>query len=95
MVDLYVYYKVRAEDAAALAPRVRAMQAQLASQGIASQLKQRPQARDGLQTWMEVYPCAPDGIEALVEEAARAAGLAEHLQGPRRSEIFTDLAPCV
>jgi hypothetical protein len=95
MIDLYVYYKVRLEDAASLAPRVRAMQAALASNGIAAQLKRRPDTRDGLQTWMEVYPCARDGIEALVEQAAREAGLAEYLQGPRRSEIFTDLTPCV
>ncbi|QOY92458.1 DUF4936 family protein [Massilia sp. UMI-21] len=88
MIDLYVYYKVRDGDAAHLAARVRAMQAQLR---LPAQLKRRPEAREGLQTWMEVYPSVPDGFERLVEQAALEAGLAEHIAGPRRSEVFTDL----
>ncbi len=95
MIDLYVYYKVRIDDAALLAPRVRAMQAQLAgADGLrheSAQLKCRPQAHDGLQTWMEVYPGAADDFEAVVAAAARAAGLEAFIQGPRRSEVFTDL----
>ncbi|SFD40734.1 DUF4936 family protein [Massilia yuzhufengensis] len=91
MTDLYVYYKLRSGDAAALAPRVRAMQAQL---GAACQLKQRPEARDGLLTWMEVYPSVPGGFDARLEQAALNAGLAAFIQGPRRLEIFTDLTPC-
>lgn len=91
MIDLYVYYKVREIDAASLAPRVRAMQAQL---GSPAQLKRRPEAREGLQTWMEVYPSVPDGFDAAVEQAAVDAGLQQFTQGPRRSEIFTDLSLC-
>ncbi len=91
MIDLYVYYKVREMDAASLAPRVRAMQLEL---GSPAQLKRRPEARDGLQTWMEVYPCAASGFDIAVERAALEAGLLELIQGPRRSEIFTDLTPC-
>lgn len=98
MIDLYVYYKVRDGDAASLAPRVRAMQSALASSAIAPQLKRRPQAHGGLQTWMEVYPSVPDGFAAIVEQAARDAGLAASIEGPRRSEVFTDLntdpSPC-
>jgi hypothetical protein len=89
MIDLYVYYKVREEDAASLAPRVRAMQAQLGATG---QLKRRPESRDGLQTWMEVYPDAPAGFDAIVDRAAQAAGLDAFTQGPRRSEVFTELS---
>ncbi|MFC0251898.1 DUF4936 family protein [Massilia consociata] len=96
MIDLYVYYKVREEDAARLAPRVHAMQARLAAAGsaAAAQLKRRPEARDGLQTWMEVYPAASEGFGEVLEAAAREAGLAEFIQGPRRSEVFTDFTPC-
>lgn len=103
MIDLYVYYKVREADAAALAPRVRAMQARLGRNGAASQpafqpnhqlnyqLKCRPETRDGLQTWMEVYPACDAGFAAAVEAAAQDAGLADFIQGPRRSEVFVDL----
>jgi len=94
MIDLYVYYKVRTLDAAALAPRVRAMQAALAvSQRVSVQLKCRPETRDGLQTWMEVYPGVPEAFAGLLEGAAAAAGLDALVQGPRRAEVFVDLMP--
>lgn len=91
MVDLYVYYKVREQDAARLEPLVRAMQARL---GHAAQLKRRPLAADGLQTWMEVYPAADAAFSGALERAAREAGLESLIQGPRRAEVFMDLTPC-
>ena len=94
MIDLYVYYKVRELDAAALAPRVRAMQAALATRhGAANQLKRRPASQDGLQTWMEVYPGVPDGFADALAHAAADAGLGTLTSGPRRSEVFVDLTP--
>jgi len=94
MMDLYVYYKVRELDAAALAPRVRAMQAALAaSHGVAKQLKRRPEARDGMQTWMEVYPGVPDAFADALERAATQAGVDALIAGPRRAEVFVDLTP--
>jgi len=99
MADLYVYYKVRSEDAAALAPRVRALQTEVAATlGVAGQLKRRPEARDGLQTWMEVYPAAPDGFAGHLDAAVVRAGLADTIVGGRHTEAFVDLAgetaPC-
>ena len=95
MIDLYVYYKVREADAPALAPRVRALQAQVAQQhGVFPQLKRRPEARDGLQTWMEVYPCVAADFPARLDAAAHSADLAGLIDGPRRAEIFTDFSPC-
>jgi len=91
MIDLYVYYKVRDSEAAALAPRVRAMQAGLAGAALNPQLKCRLDAPEGLQTWMEVYPSVPDDFAAIVDQAAREAGLDTSIEGPRRSEVFTDL----
>lgn len=95
MIDLYVYYKVREIDAAALAPRVHAMQAALvARHGVSVQLKRRPGARDGQQTWMEVYPGVADDFEALLQAAADEFGL-DAFAGPRRAEVFMDLPlPC-
>jgi hypothetical protein len=91
MMDLYVYYKVRESDAAALAPRVRAMQAALAREGFAVQLKRRPESKDGMQTWMEVYPGVDRAFEARVDDAAAQAGLSGLIDGPRRAEVFVDL----
>jgi hypothetical protein len=93
-MDLYVYYKVSDEHAAALLPRVRAMQAALTLRHrVAGQLKRRPQAKDGLQTWMEVYPAVAGDFEAALGEAAREADLAT-LAGPRHTEVFMDLMTC-
>ena len=91
MIDLYVYYKVRELDAAALAPRVRALQAQV---GVPAQLKRRPDVSSGLQTWMEVYPGVDDGFPARLDAAARAAAVDGLIDGPRRAEIFMDLPTC-
>lgn len=94
MPDFYVYYKVAARDAAVLAPLVHAMQRRLAHEaGVQVQLKRRPGDQDGLQTWMEVYPGVGDGFGAVLAQAVDAAGIAPHLAGPRRLELFTDL-PC-
>jgi hypothetical protein len=93
-MDLYVYYKVSDEHAAALLPRVQAMQAALTVRHrVAGQLKRRPQAKDGLQTWMEVYPAVAGDFEAALGEAAREADLAA-LAGPRHTEVFMDLMTC-
>ena len=95
MIDLYVYYKVREQDAAALEPRIRALQAALAhAHGVAPQLKRRPGMRDGLQTWMEVYPATTDAFGAALDAAAQQAGLDGLIAGPRRAEVFMDLTPC-
>ncbi|MDN4038565.1 DUF4936 family protein [Massilia sp. YIM B02443] len=95
MIDLYVYYKVRGVDAARLAPLVRAMQERLATQqGVRGQLKRRPEEKDGLQTWMEIYPGVADGFAEVVASAAANAGFDGLIEGPRRAEIFTDLPPC-
>ena len=92
MIDLYVYYKVRTEDAARLEPLVRGLQARIASRG--AQLKRRPGNRDGLQTWMEVYPEVPDAFPAILEAAAAGAGFDALIVGPRRAEVFVELTPC-
>jgi hypothetical protein len=95
MIDLYVYYKVREEDAAKLEPRVRAMQAALAADhGVTAQLKRRPDARDGMQTWMEIYPATTEAFGAALAHAAGQAGLDALIAGPRRAEVFMDLNPC-
>lgn len=90
MFDLYVYYKVPEAQAAQLEPLVRAMQAGLAQDGIAGQLLRRPESKNGLQTWMEVYPRADERLAALVEERAAASGMAALIDGPRRAEVFVE-----
>lgn len=95
MIDLYIYYQVEDANAAPLQAQVAAMQrALLASHGVAGQLKRRPDAKDGVQTWMEVYPRVPADFPAIVDAAARHAGLLALSDSARHAEIFMDLIPC-
>ena len=95
MRDLYIYYQVKEEHAQALEARVRAMQGKLAaSSGVSPQLKRRPEARDGLQTWMEIYPVVGEGFAGQLDAAAEAAGLLALTAGARHLEAFTDLPLC-
>jgi hypothetical protein len=95
-MDLYVYYKVQAAQAAGLQGAVIAMQSALAAaHGVAPQLKRRPEPPGGVQTWMEVYPAvAGDAFPAALDAAVAEAGLARWIAGPRHVEIFEDLPPC-
>jgi hypothetical protein len=95
-MDLYIYYQVKDADAAPLRAAVVAMQASLAQHfGVACQLKRRPEAKDGKQTWMEVYVATPDAFTAALDNAAEQAGLSAWTAGPRHTEVFTDLVSCV
>ncbi|NVM79452.1 hypothetical protein FHW83_005293 [Duganella sp. SG902] len=94
-MDLYIYYKVKDADAASLQAAVAAMQATLARRhGVAGQLKRRPEARDGVQTWMEVYQATPEGFAAELEHAIHEAGVLSWIAGLRHTEIFMDVVPC-
>ena len=93
MVDLYVYYKVRDEDADQLAPLVCALQTRLIQPGHARLLR-RPESKDGLQTWMEVYPDVPTSFAIDLEKAVAGAGLEGLVQGPRHVEVFSEIPPC-
>lgn len=90
MRDLYIYYRVRDDHAAQLALCVRAMQQQLATGNV----KRRPAAVDGQQTWMEIYTDTGPGFETVLEAAVAAAGLQQWTDGPRHTEIFMDLELC-
>ena len=91
MADLYIYYRVRDDHAALLSPRMRAMQALL---GVEGHVRRRPQSVDGMQTWMEIYLSVSDGFQARLDEAVQRAALAGFIDGPRHTEVFTELPPC-
>lgn len=95
MKDLYIYYQVKEEHAQALEARVRSLQAKLsADSGVSPQLKRRPESRDGLQTWMEIYPVVGEGFAEQLAAAADEAGLLSLTAGGRHVETFMDLPPC-
>jgi hypothetical protein len=94
-MDLYIYYQVKEADTASLQEAVVSMQAGLAQRhGVACQLKRRPETKDGMQTWMEVYAATPADFAAALASAAEQAGLSAWTAGPRHTEVFTDLVSC-
>ena len=95
-MDIYLYYTVRELDAAATHTRVTALQHRLGKQyDIKPAVRRRPETRDGLQTWMEIYPDVPIGFDSVIEQAAREEGLSELATNGRHVEVFIALPPCV
>jgi hypothetical protein len=89
MTSLYIYYRVRAENAARLGPMVRAMQAGFGT----GTVMRRPGEKDGLQTWMEVYPDAGSDFAAQLDASVAESGMLALIEGPRHTEAFVEL-PC-
>ncbi len=95
MNDLYIYYQVPDVHAQSLAPRILAMQARLAElHAVSGQLKRRPDSKDGMQTWMEIYPATHPGFDAALAFAVQDAAVSDLIHGPRHTEVFSDISTC-
>ena len=100
MRELFVYYRVRAEDAEAALVLVHGLQAHLMAThpGLAARLLRRPEEAGGMQTWMETYAIdprhAPGGISDELQAAieTESAALLPLLDGPRHTEVFVACA---
>lgn len=96
MRELFVYYRVRADDAEAAMVLVRGLQVRVIAQypGLSARVLRRPDETDGLQTWMEAYAAdprhAPGGVSEAMQAAieTQAAALLPLLAGPRHAELF-------
>ena len=94
-MDLYIYYRVRSEHAAALQAQASSMQEHLRRDyGIVTKLKRRPEEKDGKQTWMEIYQSVPDDFDVILERAVTQAGLTALIDGQRNTEYFLDVSTC-
>jgi len=100
MRELYIYYRVRLDAAAAALPAAQAMQARLRAQhpGLAARLLRRPNDPGRPPTWMEIYTYqrdgAPPGVTRAMEAdiaVAAASALATFVDGERHTEVFV---PC-
>lgn len=94
-MDLYIYYRARCENAQLLQARVRALQTSISEEyGIVTELKRRPEEKDGRHTWMEVYRAVPQEFAAALERSVAQARLGDVIDGPRHTEIFLDYTTC-
>ena len=92
---LFIYYRVATGQAQPARRAVKAMQAGLCDHHaeLKAQLMRRPEEKDGMQTWMELYS-HPAGVSPELEaELGRAAEALSQawIQGPRHVEVFV---PC-
>ena len=97
--ELYVYYHVRSSAATNALAAVQRLQRDLRARhpGLIARLLRRPDAADGVQTWMETYALDParaaHGIDAALQAdiEAHAGALQPLLGGPRHVEVFIAL----
>ncbi len=91
MRELFIYYRATQENASVLHAEVSRMQDELRVRhpGLQARLLRRPQAADGLHTWMETYS-SPDGIDSALQGAIETAALAllRWIEGQRHVEEF-------
>lgn len=93
MEHWYVYFKLPATEAPAVAQHIRTMQGALAAaSGVHGRLVRRVDGGETL-TLMEVYEkiADPQAFEALLADASDHAGLAPALVAARRIERFREL----
>ncbi len=96
MLELFIYYRIRAADASVAREAVRQYQDRLRERhpGLTARLMRRTENESPAPTWMEIYslpdPAAGEALQAQIEAAA--AVLAPWLAGPRHCEVFE---PCV
>jgi hypothetical protein len=92
--ELYVYYRVPAEAALAALAEVQAAQNRLRQTlpGLETGLLKRPDVKDGLQTWMEIYR-HPDGLDGAQQEQLQTwlAALPSQRASERHVECFESL----
>jgi hypothetical protein len=89
--ELFIYYRATQENASVLHAEVSRMQTELRVRhpGLQARLLRRPDAADGLHTWMETY-ASPDGIDDALQGAIETAALAlsPWIVGSRHIERF-------
>lgn len=94
-MDLYIYYRVRCEDAEQFRARAAAMQrALMLDWPVSASLKRRPQPSDNRHTWMEIYTGVPEHFEAALAAATAETGLTGLIDGERHHEYFMDMNTC-
>lgn len=94
-MDIYLYYTIREADASLTRTRVTALQQRLSrAYDIQPAVRRRSETRDGLQTWMEIYPDVPTGFDSVIEQAAGEEGLTKLATNGRHVEVFMELPPC-
>lgn len=88
-MDYYIYYKSKEEDAHLVIACVQQLALLIAPHlNTKIQLQRRPQAVDGIVTWMEIYPDAPQHFERILSDAVNQSELSKYIVSERHIECF-------
>ncbi|MES2072395.1 MAG: DUF4936 family protein [Pseudomonadota bacterium] len=94
-MDCYIYYRSATAHSRQVSEQAGKLQLLLSQlNGVATELKRRPQSEDDIYTWMEVYRGIPADFAAQMEAALQQTALPSLIQGKRHAEYFMDVAPC-
>lgn len=94
-MDCYVYYKTSQEHQSLLMCQSERMkEIFLAQVGITFLLQKRPNASDGIVTWMEIYRDIPDEFEIHLNKIVSQTEMMSLIQGDRHVEYFVDAITC-
>jgi hypothetical protein len=91
-VHLFVYYKVRAHDRDELRGRVSELFSRAWHDfGLVSRLMRRPEAENGLSTWMEVYEDVPPEFDNWLRSQCDELDLLSLTADQRHAERFVEV----
>lgn len=94
-MDCYIYYKTEASlEAQVLQHQTELSASLLQTGGPSLHLQRRPEAIDGLHTWMEIYRQIPQGFETDLNRLVQCSGLIPLIHGKRHVEYFMDAISC-
>ncbi|MCH8618586.1 DUF4936 family protein [Undibacterium sp. TS12] len=94
-MDCYIYFKASSSHESAILEQEQLLLSFMLEYGLSKhRLQKRPQAQDGMQTWMEIHRELAPGFEQALARAYAQTRLAELQSGERHIEYFMDAKLC-
>lgn len=96
-MDCYVYYKAAQEHELRIVQQVKMMREYLSTKlniDLHANLQRRPEAENGVVTWMEIYRNVPHAFELALAEIIKQTEIMSLIQGQRHAEYFEDAISC-
>lgn len=87
-MDCYVYYKAKTVNEKNVIEAFQRLHLRLESVGLTPMLQRRPESKDEVHTWMEIYHNIPTDLCNLIDVPLRDSGLLELTIGSRHMEYF-------
>jgi hypothetical protein len=96
-MDCYVYYKAAQEHELKIVQQVKMIQEYLNTRmkvDLHSNLQRRPEAENGVVTWMEIYRDVPHAFATILADVVHQYEIMSLIQGQRHAEYFEDAISC-